>query len=394
MLRILFALLVAFGLVAGFGKATTNAQDLDCSDFTSQQAAQVVYDADPSDPNDLDGDNDGVPCGYVSSGGALYDVGEDSGLSVVEQPAQTADCQEALESYSSLSDEELARLATTNSDPYADGTITTEDVSWMREYRDLTGRAYLKGELSVLKQAHECRNRNSRGGSSERTAAPTGARPDADRACEELATSENLSGDLGYTPEDVEILTGCRQTQGGKWFFPTGRGDPRLGRAWPLTRGEAEQTAALRTTLEQQLTELTTILAGTIDPTVVYNAANPRSMAGGLEALQEDLYPGRASLGESRGLQPYYDAVLIDYLQDPAHIALARYVGWWSSRRIATMPVGLCEMRMNPMACQAYMETMGFYRAPWPWELSNELAMATYLDWALANGMIASAGPR
>ena len=37
--------------------------DLDCSDFTTQAQAQAVYDADPSDPNGLDGSpEDGVAC--------------------------------------------------------------------------------------------------------------------------------------------------------------------------------------------------------------------------------------------------------------------------------------------------------------------------------------------
>ncbi len=65
------------GLLARFGSPTA-AQDLDCSDFASHEEAQAVYDADPSDPNDLDGDSDGIPCGNTSSGGALYDIGEDT----------------------------------------------------------------------------------------------------------------------------------------------------------------------------------------------------------------------------------------------------------------------------------------------------------------------------
>ncbi|HVW41139.1 MAG TPA: calcium-binding protein [Amycolatopsis sp.] len=37
--------------------------DKDCSDFQYQEDAQAVYDANPSDPNGLDGnDNDGIAC--------------------------------------------------------------------------------------------------------------------------------------------------------------------------------------------------------------------------------------------------------------------------------------------------------------------------------------------
>ena len=38
------------------------ATDKDCSDFQYQEDAQAVYNADPSDPNRLDNDNDGIAC--------------------------------------------------------------------------------------------------------------------------------------------------------------------------------------------------------------------------------------------------------------------------------------------------------------------------------------------
>jgi hypothetical protein len=37
-------------------------KDLDCADFQFQEDAQAVYDQDPSDPNGLDGDGDGIAC--------------------------------------------------------------------------------------------------------------------------------------------------------------------------------------------------------------------------------------------------------------------------------------------------------------------------------------------
>jgi carbohydrate-binding DOMON domain-containing protein len=36
--------------------------DKNCSDFTYQEDAQAVYDADTSDPNGLDADKDGIAC--------------------------------------------------------------------------------------------------------------------------------------------------------------------------------------------------------------------------------------------------------------------------------------------------------------------------------------------
>jgi micrococcal nuclease len=47
----------------GAGGPPPTAGDLDCSDFATQAQAQQTYDADPSDPNDLDGaPEDGVAC--------------------------------------------------------------------------------------------------------------------------------------------------------------------------------------------------------------------------------------------------------------------------------------------------------------------------------------------
>jgi Excalibur calcium-binding domain len=42
--------------------------DLNCSDFASQEEAQAELDRDPSDPYNLDADNDGIACEELSSG--------------------------------------------------------------------------------------------------------------------------------------------------------------------------------------------------------------------------------------------------------------------------------------------------------------------------------------
>lgn len=53
---------VAAALFVGISGTALAAEDLDCNDFATQEQAQAVLDADPSDPNGLDGDNDGVAC--------------------------------------------------------------------------------------------------------------------------------------------------------------------------------------------------------------------------------------------------------------------------------------------------------------------------------------------
>lgn len=50
-------------LFVGISGTALAVQDFDCVDFTYQEDAQAVYDADPSDPHGLDGnDNDGLAC--------------------------------------------------------------------------------------------------------------------------------------------------------------------------------------------------------------------------------------------------------------------------------------------------------------------------------------------
>jgi hypothetical protein len=59
--------------------------DYDCADFSTQEEAQEVYEEDYSDPNYLDGDDDGVACEALPSGydsyssdyGDSYDYNDD-----------------------------------------------------------------------------------------------------------------------------------------------------------------------------------------------------------------------------------------------------------------------------------------------------------------------------
>ena len=61
---------------------------LNCADFGTQKDAQAVLDQDPSDPNKLDGNNDGLACNgrsgvdMVSSTKTLANTGTDTGLLV------------------------------------------------------------------------------------------------------------------------------------------------------------------------------------------------------------------------------------------------------------------------------------------------------------------------
>jgi hypothetical protein len=52
------------------GDADGISGDLDCADFDSQEEAQNELEDDPSDPNNLDEDNDGTACESLSDGSA------------------------------------------------------------------------------------------------------------------------------------------------------------------------------------------------------------------------------------------------------------------------------------------------------------------------------------
>ena len=55
-------LAVAGSVLAASPAVAAGSADLDCSDFTAQSQAQGVYASNPSDPNDLDRDGDGIAC--------------------------------------------------------------------------------------------------------------------------------------------------------------------------------------------------------------------------------------------------------------------------------------------------------------------------------------------
>src|SRR5688572_11999093 len=77
-------LLLTAGLSLGV-TGTANAADLDCSNFATQQEAQAVFNADPSDPNGLDSDDDGIACESLASGGTAED-GTITGAAQVSTP--------------------------------------------------------------------------------------------------------------------------------------------------------------------------------------------------------------------------------------------------------------------------------------------------------------------
>lgn len=80
-------------LPGGGGGGGTSGDVLNCSDFDFREDAQSELDTDPSDPNNLDADNDGVPCETLPSrdGDGGNDVGEATGEPTVAAARQSKD---------------------------------------------------------------------------------------------------------------------------------------------------------------------------------------------------------------------------------------------------------------------------------------------------------------
>jgi hypothetical protein len=80
--RSLAVLTLTAGLFVSMGGPALAADDLNCDDFSSQVQAQATFDADPSDPNNLDEDDDGQACedfNYGSTAGTGTGTGIGTG---------------------------------------------------------------------------------------------------------------------------------------------------------------------------------------------------------------------------------------------------------------------------------------------------------------------------
>ncbi|HEV7727338.1 MAG TPA: excalibur calcium-binding domain-containing protein [Modestobacter sp.] len=69
--------LITAALSFGFS-GTANAADLNCSDFATQAEAQAVLVSNPSDPNNLDQDNDGIACETLPGTSGAQATSEDN----------------------------------------------------------------------------------------------------------------------------------------------------------------------------------------------------------------------------------------------------------------------------------------------------------------------------
>jgi len=71
---LIVSLFLSIALAVLISQASYAYNDLNCSDFSTQEEAQDEYESEYGDPNYLDGDDDGVACESLPSGGySSYD---------------------------------------------------------------------------------------------------------------------------------------------------------------------------------------------------------------------------------------------------------------------------------------------------------------------------------
>jgi len=105
-LLLLFVLsLAATLLVSGATGPALAQDDLDCADFSSQEEAQAELERDPSDPNNLDADDDGIACEDFDYGGAPPG-GETTGgeVTTAQEGVCTDEGEEIVESFTGTED--------------------------------------------------------------------------------------------------------------------------------------------------------------------------------------------------------------------------------------------------------------------------------------------------
>jgi hypothetical protein len=100
---------------------TSAYNEYNCSDFSTQEEAQSEYDSDYSDPNYLDGDDDGVACESLPS--ESYESGVDSS-SYIDAGDYSSSYDES-DDYSSGS----ASLSSSDNDGSGDSDESTTDES-------------------------------------------------------------------------------------------------------------------------------------------------------------------------------------------------------------------------------------------------------------------------
>lgn len=109
------------------------AQDnLNCDDFATQEEAQAEYDSDPSDPNNLDADDDGIACEDLPGGSTDDDTTDDPDEGTTDDGAGTDHADDGTDKGTDDGTEDSTDDATGGEDQVEDkpeGAVDTGDGS-------------------------------------------------------------------------------------------------------------------------------------------------------------------------------------------------------------------------------------------------------------------------
>lgn len=164
----------------------------------------------------------------------------------------------------------------------------------------------------------------------------------------------------GRGPDDVAAVSHCRRDASGAWALAQGVPGPSL----PDTTRAATIKVQLDGLESSLPTRLRHVLADIYDP-----VAKP-----GTGHVRQD--PRLVEINAR------YARVLSAYLQDPAHQDLAAYAAWLMARRDAAVAAFSQGCKTYPRmreTCDYLARTIGPGRAPWPWDLNEDLFLAEYL---------------
>lgn len=210
-----------------------------------------------------------------------------------------------------------------------------------------------------------------------------GAAANRDTACaEDVATV--INGDYPYMPWQITMLTGCAMTVEGVWVWPDDVSE-NLFQPMPLS-GDREQ---LVTNLGVQIARLEAALDKTPCPEEGFATwgdffhwldADQRSALGlgvGNAATEWGAY----------GFARYeYADLMRGWLMELGAMDLMYFVQWWQQQRIGLVPfevASIINLETRASVGEAldalqYVEDMGFWRMPWPWEMESVYVQAWF----------------
>ena len=111
---------------------TALAQDnLNCDDFATQEEAQAEFDSDPSDPNGLDADNDGIACEDLSSSGSGTDTGTGTGTGTGASGGTGSDDDRVSKKPSGGDDDQVSKKPSGSVDTGDGSTSGTDGVAYL-----------------------------------------------------------------------------------------------------------------------------------------------------------------------------------------------------------------------------------------------------------------------